>query len=96
MNPIGSEQFPVSLFVNGDFTTTGSGAPGIDVVGLIYVIGDWDSGGNFEVQGGVIVEGEVDNSGTPTIVFDDSLYDGSLGTPPGAFSSLQSGTWKDW
>ena len=96
MNQLGSEQFPISLFINCDFVTTGSGTPGIDVIGLIYVIGDWDSGGNFEVQGGIIVEGDVDNSGTPTIVFDDNLYDGSLGTPPGGVGTTLSGTWKDW
>jgi hypothetical protein len=95
-NALGSELFPISLFINGDFTTAGSGAPGIDVFGLIYVIGDWDSGGNFEVQGGVIVEGDVDNTGNPTIVFDNNLYDGSLGVPPGAFGTVLHGTWKDW
>jgi hypothetical protein len=96
MNTLGSEQYPISLFINCDFTTTGTGTPGIDVIGLIYIIGDWDSGGNFEVQGGVIVEGDVDNKGTPTIVFDENLYDGSLGVPPGGFGSVMSGTWKDW
>jgi hypothetical protein len=96
MNQLGSEEFPISLFINCDFTTTGSGAPGIDVIGLIYIIGDWDSGGNFEVQGGVIVEGDVDNKGTPTIVYDEGLYDGSRGIPPGGFGTTLSGTWKDW
>lgn len=96
MNPLGSVQYPISLFINCDFTTTGTGTPGIEVIGLIYVIGDWDSGGNFEVQGGVIVEGDVDNKGTPTIVFDENMYDGSLGTPPGGYGSVISGTWKDW
>ena len=96
MNVIGSEQYPITLIINGDFTTTGSGTPGIDVIGMIYVIGDWDSGGNFEVQGGMIVEGDVDNKGTPTIVFDNNLYDGSLGNPPGSVAALRSGTWKDW
>lgn len=96
MNQLGSEQYPISLFINCDFVTTGTGTPGIDVIGLIYIIGDWDSGGNFEVQGGVIVEGDVDNKGTPTIVFDDNLFDGSLGVPPGGFGTTISGTWKDW
>lgn len=96
MNTIGSEQYPISLIINGDFTTTGTGTPGLDAIGLIYVIGDWDSGGNFEVQGGVIVEGNVDNKGTPTIVYDNNLYDGSLGNPPGSIAALMSGTWKDW
>ena len=68
----------------------------MDVIGLIYVIGDWDSGGNFEVQGGMIVEGDVDNKGVPTIVFDENLYDGSLGVPPGGFGTVLLGTWKDW
>jgi hypothetical protein len=96
LNTLGTEQYPITLIINGDFTTTGSGAPSIDVIGLIYIIGDWDSGGNFEVQGGVIVEGNVDNSGTPTIVYDEDLYDGSLGTPPGAVGTVPAGTWKDW
>ena len=96
MDVLGSQEFPISLFINCDFVTTGSGSPGMDVIGLIYVIGDWDSGGNFEVQGGVIVEGDVDNKGTPTIVFDEDLFDGSLGVPPGGFGTVLLGTWKDW
>ena len=96
MNQLGSEEFPISLFINCDFVTTGSGAPGMDVVGLIYVIGDWDSGGNFEVQGGVMVEGDVDNKGVPTIVYDEDLFKGSLGVPPGGLGTTVSGTWKDW
>jgi hypothetical protein len=96
MNTLGTEEYPITLIINGDFTTTGTGAPGLDVIGLIYIIGDWDSGGNFEVQGGVIVEGNVDNSGTPTIVYDENLYDGSLGNPPGTVGTVPAGTWKDW
>lgn len=96
LNTIGTEANPITLIVNGDFTSTGSGAPGIDLIGIMYVIGDWDSGGNFEVQGGVVVEGDVDNKGTPTIVYDENLYDGSLGNPPGALAVVTNGTWKDW
>ena len=96
LSTLGTEQNPVTLIVDGDFTTTGTGPGGIDVIGLIYVAGDWDSGGNFEVQGGIIVEGEVDNSGTPTIVFDNGLFDGSLGAPPGGITATLAGTWRDW
>ncbi len=93
---VGIEEFPITLVINGDFTSTGSGTPGIDVLGLMYMTGDWDSGGNFEVQGGVIVEGIVDNKGTPTIVYDNNLYDGTLGVPPGGLAAVPVGTWKDW
>lgn len=93
---IGSEQFPLSLFIDGDFDTGGTGGHDLEVIGLIYVIGDWESGGNFEVQGGIIVEGDVDLVGGPTIVYDNALYDGSLGVPPGGVASVSPGTWKDW
>ncbi len=96
LDMLGSEEFPITLIINGDFTSTGSGTPGIDVLGLMYMTGDWDSGGNFEVQGGVIVEGIVDNKGTPTIVYDNNLYDGTLGVPPGGLAAVPVGTWKDW
>lgn len=96
LNQLGTEQLPISLFINGDFTSTGSGTPGIDIIGLLYVIEDWDSGGNFEIQGGAIIEGNVDNKGTPTIVYDEDLYNGSLGVPPGGFAVVMTGTWKDW
>jgi len=96
LSTIGSEEFPITLIINGDFTTTGAGAPGITLIGMLYIIGDWDSGGNFNVQGSVIVEGDVDNSGNPTIVYDENLYDGALGNPPGGIAAVLGGTWKDW
>ena len=96
MPTIGTEQYPLTLIVNGDFTTGGGGAPAIRLIGLLYIIGDWSSRGNFAVQGGVIVEGDVNNVGTPTIVYDENLYDGSLGNPPGGIAAVKAGTWKDW
>jgi hypothetical protein len=96
LETIGSEQFPITLIINGEFTTTGTGGAEIAAIGLIYVVDNWDSGGNFGVQGGVIVEGDVDNTGTPTIVYDNNLYDGSLGVPPGAVAAILAGTWRDW
>jgi hypothetical protein len=62
----------------------------------MYIIGDWSGSGNFAVQGGAIVEGDVNNTGTPTIVYDENLYDGSLGNPPGSVAAILAGTWKDW
>jgi len=96
LSTLGTEQNPITLIVDGNFTTSGTGPGGIEVIGLVYVAGDWDSGGNFEIQGGIIVEGEVDNSGTPTIVFDEALFDGSLGNPPGGLAATLVGTWRDW
>lgn len=96
MPVIGSEQYPITLIVNGDFRTTGGGAPEIRIIGLLYVVGDWDSSGNFAIQGGAIVEGDVDSTGTPTIVYDENLYDGSLGLPPGSIAATLAGTWRDW
>ena len=96
MPTIGTEEFPMTLIINGSLTTQGGGAPAIRLIGLLYIIGDWSSRANFAVQGGVIVEGEVNNVGTPTIVYDENLYDGSLGNPPGGLAAIKNGTWKDW
>ena len=93
---LGTESYPVTLIINGNLETGGAGNPAITLVGLMYVIGDWTSRGNFNIQGGAIVEGDVNNTGNPTIVYDDALYDGSLGNPPGGLGAIDAGTWKDW
>jgi hypothetical protein len=92
---LGTEKYPVTLIVNGALETGGAGNPSITLVGLLYVIGDWTSRGNFNIQGGAVVEGDVNNSGNPTIVFDDELYRGGLGSP-GSLGAINAGTWKDW
>jgi len=97
LETIGSNEYPMTLIIDGDFDTGGSGKNSeVTLIGLIYVIGNWSSGGNFVVQGGAIVEGDVHNNGTPTIIYDDALYDGGLGTPPGSIAAIRAGTWKDW
>jgi len=96
MDTIGSEAFPTTLIIDGSFKTTGGGAPAIRIVGLLYVTGDWTSSGNFAVQGGAMVEGDVGSTGTPTIVYDEALYGGALGNPGGIAAAIRTGTWKDW
>ena len=105
MPMLGTELYPVSLIVNGSFYTGGSGSlderpSGLQdfprMTGLLYVIGNWEGGGNFVIQGSALVEGIVLAGGSPTLVFDNRLYDGSLGNPPGAFAGVKAGTWKDW
>ena len=97
LETIGSENYPLLLIIDGDFSTGGSGGNDeVTIIGMIYVMGDWTSGGNFVVQGGAIVEGNVTNSGTPVIIYDEALYDGSLGNPLGSIAAIKVGTWKDW
>lgn len=97
MQQIGTEKYPLTLIINGNFKATGGGSPAIRIVGLLYVIGDTVLSANFAIQGSVIIEGDANNSsGTPTIVYDEALYDGSLGVPPGAIMAVVPGTWKDW
>jgi hypothetical protein len=105
MPMLGTELYPVTLIVNGSFYTAGSGLlaerpSGLQdfprMTGLLYVIGNWEGGGNFVIQGSALIEGEVLAGGSPTLVFDNRLYDGSLGNPPGAFAGIKAGTWKDW
>jgi hypothetical protein len=96
-NRIGTERYPITLIVNGNFYPAGSN-PGAAarIVGLLYVIHDMGAGANFGIQGSVIVEGDVTGLGTPILVYDDALYDGSMGVPPGAIMAVVPGTWKDW
>jgi len=99
---LGTQTYPVTLVVNGNLSTQGSGGTPINIIGLLYVIGDpanppgWTSKGNFGIQGGAIVEGNVGNSGTPVIVYDDDLFFGTAGNPPGGLGAIAAGTWKDW
>ena len=97
LETIGSENYPLLLIIDGNFSTGGSGKNDeVTLIGMIYVIGDWTSRGNFIVQGGAIVGGDVDTSGTPVIIYDEALYDGSLGNPLGSIAAIKAGTWKDW
>jgi hypothetical protein len=96
LDQLGTETYPVTLIINGNLTTGGAGNPKITLVGLLYVIGDWTSRGNFNIQGGAIVEGDVRNTGSPIIVFDDHQYDDGAGNPPGGLGAINAGTWKDW
>jgi hypothetical protein len=98
MTTLGSNENPITLIIDGELDTGGVGAfakvP--QVIGLTYITGDWSNSGNSTFQGSVVVEGSVSNTGNPAIIYDEQLYNGALGNPPGAITAINPGTWKDW
>lgn len=92
---LGTSEAPVILIIDGDFITTG--APGLNLVGLLYVTGDWDTAGNINIQGMVIVEGViVAGNGGPTVIFDPTLFQPGLGSTQVGATGMVPGSWKDW
>ena len=91
---LGTDKNPVLLIVNGDVKFGGN----INIVGILYVIGEWDPGSNSTIRGIVINEGGLHGTGGggTTIVYDADLLNGTLGPPPGTVAASTPGSWKDW
>jgi hypothetical protein len=91
---IGSAAQPVILIVEAGadgFKLNGTA----DIYGIVYVIGDWDNsgGGNANITGAAVAEGEFHSTGTPNPTYDDTVLSrlNALGT----FARIP-GSWKDF
>jgi hypothetical protein len=66
-----------------------------DIYGIVYVIGDWDNsgGGNANISGAAVAEGEFHSTGTPNPTYDETVLNrlNALGT----FARIP-GSWKDF
>jgi len=91
---IGSATQPVVLIIEGG--TNGFKLNGTaDIYGIVYVIGDWDNsgGGNANITGAAVSEGEFHSTGTPNPTYDETVLSrlNALGT----FARIP-GSWKDF
>jgi hypothetical protein len=91
---IGSATQPVILIIEGGasgFKLNGTA----DIYGIVYVIGDWDNsgGGNANITGAAVAEGEFHSTGTPNPTYDETVLNrlNALGT----FARIP-GSWKDF
>ena len=89
---IGSPTEPVILIVNGDFVLNGNAT----VYGMVYVTQDWNNtgGGTLNVEGAVVVEGNVSGNGTPNVVYNTTIIT-NLASSYGSFASIP-GSWRDF
>lgn len=88
---IGSPDAPVLLVVRGNVTVSATDAP---LHGLLYVqSADWPDAGALQVQGAVVVEGDLD-TGTPQIAYDAALLN-RLRVSSGSFVRIP-GSWHDF
>lgn len=93
---IGTAANPVVLIVNGDlqFSTAGVTIYGLVFNRLAVGTANWTTAGAGQVTGAVVAEGGVGGSGTPTIVYDESVLR-LLRTRNGSFVRVP-GSWKDF
>ena len=87
---IGSISAPVILIIDGDFKANGS----TTIYGAVYVTPDWHNsgGGNLEINGSVITEGQFSGTGTPDVTFSSSILNNTYGF---AEFFKVPGTWHD-
>jgi hypothetical protein len=87
---IGSPEAPVVLVVNGDLKMEGNTV----VFGLIYVTGDWDGAGGYDVHGAVVLEGQVTGLGQGRIIFNSMAAAGAHRLS--LLASMRVDAWRDW
>ena len=91
---IGSVDNPVTLIISGtgEFKLNGNAT----IYGIVYVDFDWDNdgGGNAEIHGSAISNGEMDFNGVPNLFYvqHDSMF---LGGQTANFASV-AGSWRDF
>lgn len=96
---IGSASAPVLLVVNGDLQFSVSG---VTIHGLVYVrpvapATVWTTGGTGQVQGALVVDGDVGASGGddfPTVIYSSAAL-AALRSGTGSFVRVPS-SWKDY
>ncbi len=99
----GSIAAPAIIIVNGNLSTAGTPT----IYGLLYVVGKYDIGGTVTVVGANVVEGTdlttgfpatapaVSGTGTLNLVYWPGFISGSSNPLPG-FTTVISGSWRDW
>ncbi len=88
---IGSEEQPVILIVNGNLKFVGNNT----IYGLVYVTQDWNNAGagTIEINGAVVIEGNVSATGTPDINY-SPLVNTNLQQKVGTHVKIP-GSWAD-
>ena len=89
---IGSATQPVILIVNGNFKAKGN----TTIYGIVYVAKNWNNGGggNLNIIGAAVVEGNFSGKGSPNITYDPTVLN-RLQETQGVFVKIP-GTWRDF
>jgi hypothetical protein len=89
---IGSPTAPVILVINGDFHLNGNAT----VYGVVYIAQDWNNsgGGTLTIHGTGLIEGNFSGTGTPNIIYDQSVMNQVVGTL-GTVTKIP-GSWQDF
>lgn len=91
---IGSATAPVVVIAHGNLVAT---TTPVRIFGLLYTYnaaGTWTTAGSPQVQGATVAEGNVGGTGTPTIIYDQSILT-RLRMNSGSFVRVPGG-WKDF
>lgn len=88
---IGSPEKPVILIIDADLKMNG----GLTIYGTVYVTRNFinSGGGNLEVYGGLMVNGDLQSTGTPNVIYDESVLN-KIQETIGKYTKLP-GTWID-
>jgi hypothetical protein len=88
---IGSPSNPVVLIINGNINANGN----CTIYGMVYVLGDWinGGGGTLTINGAVVVQGNLQSTGTPNVNYVTPILSNS--TKLGNFAKLP-GSWHDF
>lgn len=88
---IGTVANPVLLIVNGNLSMGG----GATLNGLLYVTQSWinNGTGNVDINGGLIVGGDLTSNGNPDVTYDSSILNNVKNLGP---YTKVAGSWKDF
>lgn len=88
---IGSPEKPVVLVVDADLKMNG----GLTIYGTVYVTKDFinSGGGNLEIHGALVVNGDIQSTGTPNVIYTEEVLN-KVQEAVGKYTKLP-GSWID-